>query len=297
MEAAGCTACRSTPGIRPSRKQPHGIGTESVFIHICHKAARNVQGSKKGRAFPSFKSALRTRYPHERLFFAQLFIAGHGACEQCGTATRLPSCEGARRPSGYVMGREGHSSFPCGIPESDLRRLGCCQERGGEASFVSRSAFRAQNLTPEDLTEVVVTHLRTEEDPPPELKLPPPDTHILPLPEEKPPLYIPPPMPQLPPELPPPKPPPTPHTPPPIPPPMPLPPKPPPMPLPPKPPPMPPRPPEMVVLPTTAGREAQVMHGAMAHCFSKIHSPLRLHKETTEDTYRHSRWTCRRCKA
>ena len=174
--------------------------------------------------------------------------------------------------SWYVVGCEGHSSFHCRTLELDLRRLGCCREKIGDASFLFQAGCGAQNLTPEDLTEVVVTHLRTEDDPPPELKLPPPEPHILPLPEEKPPLYIPPPIPQLPPMLPPPKLPPTPHTPPPIPPPMPLPPpkpppimllppKPPPMPLPPpKPPPMPPLPPEMVVLPTTAGREAQVTY-------------------------------------
>lgn len=181
-------------------------------------------------------------------------------------------------------GREGHSFFHGGVPEMDLRRLRCCQGKGGDALFLSQSAFRAQNLTPEDLTEVVVTHLRMEEDPPPELKLPPPEPHILPLPEEKPPLYIPPPIPQLPPELPPPKPPPEPHTPPPIPPPiplppnpppMPLPPNPPPMPLPPNPPPMPPLPPEMVVLPTTAGRDVVVIQGPVGR-FSQLRCSLPL---------------------
>jgi len=162
-------------------------------------------------------------------------------------------------------GREGHSFFHGGVPEMDLRRLRCCQGKGGDALFLSQSAFRAQNLTPEDLTEVV-THLRMEEDPPPELKLPPPEPHILPLPEEKPPLYIPPPIPQLPPELPPPKPPPEPHTPPPIP---------PPMPLPPNPPPMPPLPPEMVVLPTTAGRDVVVIQGPVGR-FSQLRCSLPL---------------------
>ena len=68
-----------------------------------------------------------------------------------------------------MVGHEGHSSFHCRTPELDSRRLGCCWEKRGEASFLFQPGFRAQNLTPEDLTEVVVTHLRTEDDPPPEL--------------------------------------------------------------------------------------------------------------------------------
>lgn len=132
-----------------------------------------------------------------------------------------------------------------------------------------------QYFTPEDLTVVVVTHLRTEEDPPPEMKLPPPELHILPLPEEKPPLSIPPPIPQLPPMM---LPPPTAHTPPP----MPL--------LAPKPPAL---PPAMVVLPTTAAREGQ------AHCTSsdslgilmKPRVKAILQRRRRTDTYRHLRWT------
>lgn len=109
---------------------------------------------------------------------------------------------------------------------------------GGDAAFLGGTAVSAQYFTPEDLTVVVVTHLRTEE-PPPDTKFPPPELQILPLPEEKPPLRIPPPTPQLPPMT---LPPPTAHTPPPAAPPAP---KPPALPL------------VTVVLPTTAAREGQ----------------------------------------
>lgn len=121
---------------------------------------------------------------------------------------------------------------------------------------------------------MVVTHLRTEEDPPPVTKLPPPELHILPLPEEKPPLYIPPPTPQLPPTM---LPPPTAHTPPP-------------MPLPaPKPPTL---PPAMVVLPTTAAREGQG-HCARSDSLGILTKPRRkaiLQRRGCAGTYRHSRW-------
>lgn len=133
----------------------------------------------------------------------------------------------------------GNSSFP---PEYrwGWKGLCCCWEEEEGAAFPEGMEVRAQYLTPEDLTVVVVTHLRTEEEPPPAMKLPPAEPHILPLPEEKPPLRIPPPTPQLPPMT---FPLPTTHTPPPL---RPL--------LAPK---LPDLPPDMVVLPTTAGREGE----------------------------------------
>lgn len=114
----------------------------------------------------------------------------------------------------------------------------CRRLEAGDASFLGGTEVGAQYFTPEDFTVVVVTHLRTEDDPA-GMKVPPPEPHSLPLPEEKPPLYTPPPTPQLPPMM---LPPPTVHTPPP----MPL--------AAPKPPAL---PPAMVVLPTTAARERE----------------------------------------
>lgn len=187
----------------------------------------------------------------------QPLLPGSYRCQDTHSITTKPP--GGTRSWDELGGRNtvhpiaGHRSWASGGWAAAGRR---------EEMLLSLSTFGAQNLTPEDLTEVVVTHLRTEDDPPPE-------PHNFPLPEEKPPTYTPPPIPQLPPPklLPPPQ-----MPPPPIPPPMPLPPpnpppipqlppaNPPPMPLPPNPPPMPPLPPEIVVLPTTAGREAQVTH-------------------------------------
>lgn len=154
--------------------------------------------------------------------------------------------EGQAGPEGCVSFQShleeislGHSLFP---PEYrwGWKGLCCWWEEEEGAAFPGRMEVRAQYLTPEDLTVVVVTHLRTEEEPPPATKLPPAVLHILPLPEEKPPLRIPPPTPQLPPRT---FPAPTVHTPPPL---RPL--------LAPK---LPDLPPHTVVLPTTAGKKGE----------------------------------------
>jgi len=205
------------------------------------------------------------------------FTCGDWWNSERSQALRKGRCFAADLPLGWVI---GGSYERCGKQFISLLGAGagwkglCCWLEVGDAAFLGGTEVRAQYFTPEDLTVVVVTHLRTEEDPPPATKLPPPELHTLPLPEEKPPLRIPPPTPQLPPTM---FPPPTTHTPPP-------------RPLPaPKPPTL---PPPMVVLPTTAAREGQADHASRDSLgtLTKPRAKAILQIRWWTDTYRHLHW-------